>query len=406
MATKTLVARAARKSGLDTTSVSSSKRSSVVLVGLDLGTNKSCLLAAKADAREPFVNTIIPSVVGYAKAGIIDRILPGNAKTLFGQEALTNALHANLVAPLKEGVIADTTAALDFFQHLKRQIDPSGETEVRAVIGIPANADQAARDSIIKAATGVFDRIMLIPEPFLAALGVREDARLGQGDYVDPVTNSLFIDIGAGTSDLCRIQGYFPTAEDQISVPFAGDAIDSMILEGLSQKYPNHGLTRGKVREIKEANAYVGTQKGSTDVRVILAGKAHVLDLGDLLSRAANALIEKIYPALTKLIAQAPSDTVETLLKNIVITGGGSQIRGIDQVLQQKLTADGFEAPRVRVAGPDYKRYVAIGAMKAAQSARDDQWQVLLGTKRAETVTVAPLSARKAARDHGVAAGR
>ena len=36
--------------------------------------------------------------------------------------------------------------------------------------------------------------------PFLAALGVRDDSRLGQPNYVDPVTNSLFLDIGGGAS--------------------------------------------------------------------------------------------------------------------------------------------------------------------------------------------------------------
>ena len=34
------------------------------------------------------------------------------------------------------------------------------------------------------------------------------------------------IDIGAGSTDVCLIQGYYPSAEDQISFPFAGDAVD------------------------------------------------------------------------------------------------------------------------------------------------------------------------------------
>ena len=48
-------------------------------------------------------------------------------------------------------------------------------------------------------------------------------------------------------------------------------------------------------------------------------------------------------------------------------------------MLQKKLTDDGYEAPKVKLAGQDYKRYVAIGALKAARAARDNQWQVLLG---------------------------
>ncbi|MBL9204462.1 MAG: rod shape-determining protein [Opitutaceae bacterium] len=351
----------------------------VILLGFDLGTNKSCVLAGAPGSADFAVSKVIPSVVGYVKEGIVDGIITGNQRLLFGDLALQNALHAELVAPLAEGIISQQEAARDFFHHVRSLVDPTGQAEIRAVVGIPANAGSAARDSIRQCAMGSFERILLIPEPFLAALGFREDGRVGQPGYVDPVTNSLFVDIGGGTSDLCLVQGYFPTPDDQISIPFAGDAIDSLIMDDLNRTYPNNGLTRGRIREIKEAHAYVGAIRKPIDVRVILGGKAHTLELGEVLGRAANTLIDRIYPALTSLIARAPSDGVVTLLQNIVVTGGGSQIKGIDTVLQQRLVDDGYEAPKVRLAGQDYKRYVALGAIKAARSARDNQWQVLLG---------------------------
>ncbi len=350
----------------------------VVLVGFDLGTNKSCVLAGAPGSADFTLSKVIPSVVGYVKEGIVDGIIVGNQRLLFGELALQNALHAELVAPLAEGIISRQDAARDFFQHVRSLIDPAGQSELRAVVGIPANAGAAARDAIRQAALGSFDRLLLIPEPFLAALGFREDGRVGQPGYVDPVTNSLFVDIGGGTSDLCLVQGYFPTPEDQISIPFAGDAIDSLILDELNRTYPNNGLTRSRVRELKEAHAYVGPIRKPIDVRVVLGGKAHTLELGEVLGRSANSLIDRIYPALTTLIARASSDSVVTLLQNIVVTGGGSQIKGIDTVLQQRLVDDGYETPRVKLAGQDYKRYVALGAIKAARSARENQWQVLL----------------------------
>ena len=106
--------------------------------------------------------------------------------------------------------------------------------------------------------------------------------------------------------------------------------------------------------------------------------RGRALELGDAIGRAGSALIDKIYPALTTLIERASSDSVVTLLQNIIVTGGGSQIRGIDTVLQKKLADDGYESPKVRLAGQDYQRYVALGALKAARSARENQWQVLL----------------------------
>ncbi len=193
------------------------------------------------------------------------------------------------------------------------------------------------------------------------------------------MVNSLFIDIGGGTSDLCLVQGYFPTREDQISIPFAGDAIDQLLYDELNRTYPNNGLSRIKVRELKEAHGYVGPSRKPIEVKVIMGGKARTLELGDVLGQSGNSLIDKIYPALTALIQRASSDSVITLLQNIIVTGGGSQIRGIDTLLQKKLTDEGYEAPKVRLAGQDFKRYVALGALKAARSARENQWQVLLG---------------------------
>lgn len=350
-----------------------------ILVGFDLGTNKSCVLAGPAGTTDISVSKVIPSVVGYVKEGIVDGIITNNARVLFGEDALRNQLHARLVTPLEHGVIARPDAARDFFQHIRTLVDPSGTAEIRAVVGVPANAEEAAREDIRRTAQGIFSRILLIPEPFLAALGYRDDARVGQPGYLDPVINSLFIDIGGGTSDLCLVQGYFPTSEDQISIPFAGDAIDTLLHDELDRTYPNNGLSRLKVREIKETHAYVGPVRKPIEVKVIMGGKGHTLELGDVLGRSANALLEKIYPALTTLIQRAPSDSVVALLQNIIITGGGSQIKGIDTVLQKRLADDGYESPKVRLAGQDYKRYVALGALKAARSARENQWQVLLG---------------------------
>jgi rod shape-determining protein MreB len=352
--------------------------SKAMLAGFDLGTNKSCILAGPAGQDDITLSKIIPSVVGYVKEGIVDGIIAGNASILFGDDALNNMLHVNLVAPISEGVIEHPAATRDFFQRIRSLIDPSGQAEIRTVVGIPANASDQAREDIRQCALGVFDRILLVPEPFLSALGFRDDSRIGQAGYVDPVTNSLFIDIGGGTSDLCRVQGCFPSKEDQICIPFAGDAIDEILHNELNRLYPNNGLSRHKVREIKEANAYVGPVRKPIDVRVILGGKAHMLELGEALGRAANTLIDKIYPALTTLISRASSDSVVTLLQNIIITGGGSQIKGIDAVLQKRLADDGFESPKVKLAGQDYKRYVAIGALKAARAARENQWQYLL----------------------------
>ena len=80
-------------------------KAACLLMGLDLGTNKSCVLAGGPGSSDITVSKVVPSVVGYVKDGIVDGIITGNAKVLFGEEALRQMLHVELAVPLAEGVI-------------------------------------------------------------------------------------------------------------------------------------------------------------------------------------------------------------------------------------------------------------------------------------------------------------
>lgn len=346
-----------------------------MLLGFDWGTNKSCLKGTFGGRTELAADQIVPTIVGYAKDGVVEGLLPDNANVLFGDAAIRHRLHLNLVRPMLDGVIHDAAAARDFAHHLRNLLDVPAGTEVRAVIGMPANADSAARESLREAVSGLFDRVILIPEPFLAALGFRDESRLSDPDYLDPVRNSLLVDIGGGTSDLCLVQGYFPTAEEQISTAFAGDKVDAILHEAIRRTYPDCELTPFKIRELKERNAFVGTPTAAVVVNVMVNGKLRKLDITEHLAHACGALLQELHTHVRRLIAHASPDSVEDLLKNIILTGGGSRIRNLDKELQRLLAAEGYEQPAVRVTGERYREFVAQGALKAARQARENQWQ-------------------------------
>ena len=348
-----------------------------LLIGLDLGTNTSFIIAETADSQDYSVSQLLPSVVGYVGDGIVQGILPSDAQVFFGDEAIENKLHLQLVWPLRDGLVSNARAAKDLLLHMRSLVNPERAAEIRAVIGMPANATAESREALRAVVTGVFDRVLFIPEPFLAALGNRDEKLLGTKDYVDPVQNSLFVDIGAGTTDLCLVQGYFPKAEDQISFPVAGDKIDDMIRQGIERVYPDLKLSQLQIREIKESHSYVGASRGPIEQKVIVAGKGQTIEVSEAVGFACNQLLDMILDAVKKLIARAPSDSIVHLMQNILITGGGSQIQGIDTELQRRLVDEGYESPQVCTVGSEYKRFVGIGAIKAAQAARENQWQIL-----------------------------
>lgn len=357
---------------------SSSAANNTLLVGFDLGTNTSSVKSSTPGSSAVNISAVVPTVVGYADKGIVSGVIPGNASMLFGKEALQHRLHLRLVTPLVNGNVKDMAATADFSKHIRSLVDPKGKKEIKTVIGIPANANARSREQLMDAVKSVFDHVLLIPEPFLAALGHRDENRLRQPRYNDPVKNSLFVDIGAGTTDLCMIQGYFPTADDQISVLFAGDTVDEILADSIRRTYPETDLSILKVRQIKEDHSYAGQDMKKVNIRAIVGGKPRKLQMGELIGDACNALVDQIFDGVQIIISRASSDSVEEMMQNIILTGGGSRIRNISRELERKLLAEGYESPRVTTVGPNFKESVSIGALKAAHGARDDQWQILL----------------------------
>lgn len=354
-----------------------SQRGDVLLVGFDLGTNTSCVKAAWANSPELVVNEIIPTAVGYAREGLIDNLLPGNAKVLYGHAALKNRLYLRMVSPLANGIINDRAATHDFIRYIRQVINAPSGTEIRAVVGLPASADRAAHDQLMQVLTGFFDKVMLVPEPFLAALGFRDESRLSDPSYIDPVRNSIFVDIGAGTTDVCLVQGCFPTGEDQTSMAFAGDMVDLLIHSAIRSAYPDVEISIPKVREFKEQYSYVGKLDSQIQVGVLVGGKPRKLDLTVIIGDACQQLLIRVLDCLKAVIAQASSDSVGEVLQNIILTGGSSLIRNFDSELQHLLVEEGYEKPRVLKVGPNHKELVAKGALVAARQAKENQWTAL-----------------------------
>jgi rod shape-determining protein MreB len=321
------------------------------------------------------VDTVL-SVVGFPKAGMLPGILPTDADALFGQEALNYRTHLDLVWPLKDGFVSDLDVGKRLAGHLRELIDPGRQQKLWGVVGAPANATAQKQKDLRSTMVGVLDRIVIVPEPFLASMGLREDkGPMSKGSELDPTKNSLIVDIGAGTTDLCLVRGYFPTEDDQISFPKAGSFIDERLHRAIQQRYPDLNVSLVTVTQIKEQHSYVGPETRDATVKVYVDGRPQRLNFGELVHEACEALVPLIVNGIKNLLKRCDSDSTEKILQNIIVTGGGSQIDGISERIQQLLRADGYDEA-VTQTPADYKRLVARGALKIAQSVRDDQWQM------------------------------
>ncbi len=352
------------------------KTKQATILGIDLGTNSTVFQAAVDGNPIEHDRDVFPSLVGYAKPGLVPGILPANADVLFGEDALEYRLHLDLRWPLADGFVDDVETCQAFTQFIKQQIKSEDGSELWAVVGAPANATPEKQKLIRQAFAGVVDQMLVVPEPFLSAMGLRDDDRIGDSSYVDPTKHSLIVDIGAGTTDCCLVQGYFPGADDQISVPLAGDAIDEKLCDAMKKRYPDVKLTRVTVTRLKEESSFVGDPQ-PVEVKFYVDGKPKKVDVGDILRESCDILTEPVLDCIRQLLSRCDSESVVQVLQNIIVTGGGSQIRGFGERIEAILHEEGYEDARV-VTPEDYRYLVARGALKIANNVREDQWQVPL----------------------------
>ena len=206
--------------GATTATAEQEKTEGVLYLGIDFGTSHTSVAASNG------VREQIPSLVGYPKDVVSKKLLKKDV--LFGSEALEKRLSLNFFRPLeilktknhdREDFESNLKAAKDLLREIIRLAKPRKDELVYGVIGVPAQASIHSKDAIIKTAKEALDSVMLCSEPFAVAYGL---------DMLDDV---LVIDIGAGTTDLCRMHGTMPEEADQITTYYAGDWVDNRFAE-------------------------------------------------------------------------------------------------------------------------------------------------------------------------------
>lgn len=347
---------------------------SVVKIGFDLGTNTS-VVVAEEDGKEMKLRTdTVFSVIGYAKPEVLPGVLPGNRRVFYGDEAIQHRRWLDLKWPLEKGMVHDLPAAREFIGFVRSLLGTNGKSDVWAVVGSPARTEGHDIEILRDAMASTFQRFLVVPEPFLAALGIRDETKLNDPKYSDPVKNSMIVDIGAGTTDLCNLQGFYPTGNDQICVFKAGNDVDLKLRQLIERKYPDAKLHNVSVTRVKEENSFVGGAKKKVTLKISIHGKPRELEVGELIGQACEILVSDIVDGVMTLAKRCEQDVADLILGNIILTGGGSQIGGLDELVQKQVRDRGIPIARVTRA-EDYKKLVAKGALKVARMARDDQWQ-------------------------------
>ena len=295
-------------------------------VGIDLGTANTLVYVK---GRGIVINE--PSVVAVnQKTGQILAI---------GQEAkkMVGRTPGHIVAsrPLVAGVVSDfevTEQMLKFFIDKVHRESFSVLPRPRVVVGVPSGVTEVEKKAVEDATKSAGARaVYLIEEPMAAAIGIRLP--------VQEATGNMIIDIGGGTTEMAVISlGGFVVSR---SLRIAGDKLNEDIIQYVRDEF-NLLLGERTAEDIKLAvgSAYTLGEKLETIMRGrdLVTGLPKEMTIDDsqirkALSRSVKVLVNAIKGAVEETPPELVADIME---RGIFLVGGGSLLRGLDQLIAEQ----------------------------------------------------------------------
>ena len=237
------------------------------------------------------------------------------------------------IRPMKEGVIADFEMAEKMLRHfITKAHNRSTFVRPRIIIGVPSRITQVEQRAVRDSAELAGAReVYLIEEPVAAAIGA--------GLPITEPSGNMVVDIGGGTTDIAVLSlGGIVYSE---SVKVAGDRMDDAIMNYVKKKYNlligDHMAERIKV-EIGSAYPFEEKKELMVKGRDLISGIPRTLVLNDGEIREAlvepiSTIINAIKVALENTPPELAGDIIDC---GMVLTGGGSLLRGMDIRLREE----------------------------------------------------------------------
>jgi len=295
-------------------------------IGIDLGTANTLVYVK---GRGIVINE--PSVVAVnQKTGQILAI--GNeAKRMVGR----TPAHIVATRPLVEGVISDFEVTEQMLRYFINQVHKQTMAFLprpRVVVGVPCGVTEVEKRAVEDAARNAGAReVYLIEEPMASAIGARLPVQ-------DPAGN-MIVDIGGGTCEVAVISlGGIVVSK---SLRIAGDRLNEDIIRYARDEFK---LLLGE-KTAEDIKIGIGSAFEIDDtVEMAMRGrdlinglpKEIIVDDSEIrqaLSRSVKTLVN----AIKTTVEQTPPELVADIMeRGIVISGGGSLLRGLDKLVARE----------------------------------------------------------------------
>ena len=293
-------------------------------IGIDLGT-ASILVYIRGKG----VVLKEPSVVAYDRDTEKIKAIGEDARLMLGRTP------GNIVAvrPLRQGVISDYKVTEQMMKHfITKSIGHRAFRKPIIAVCVPSGVTEVERKAVEDATlmAGARD-VKIIEEPIAAAIGAGIDITKPCGNMV--------VDIGGGTSDIAVIS--LGGTVVSTSVKIAGDDFDEALVRFMRKK---HNLLIGERTaediKIRIGSAYPRAEVDYIDVRGrnLVTGlpktvKVSSEETEEALREPTSQIVEAIHSVLEKTPPELAADIAD---RGIVLTGGGSLLRGLEDLISSK----------------------------------------------------------------------
>ena len=270
-----------------------------------------------------------PSVVAIERKSGQVLAVGSDAKKMLGRTP------GNIVAirPMKDGVIADFEIAEKMLRHfITRAHNRNTFVRPRIIICVPSKITQVEQRAVKDSAELAGAReVYLIEEPIAAAIGA--------GLPIAEPFGNMVVDIGGGTTDVAVISLAGIVYSESVKV--AGDRMDDFIMSYIKRKY-NLLIGDHMAEQIKFeiGSAYPQDDRKTFMIkgRDLISGIPRTLVIDDAEIREAlaepiGAIVNAIKIALENTPPELAGDIID---RGIVLTGGGSLLRGMDVRLREE----------------------------------------------------------------------
>lgn len=239
-----------------------------------------------------------------------------------------------ILKPIKNSVVSNFDAAKYMLESLiLKAMGKQKLLKPKILVSVPEGITDIQKRAIKEAVLQIgVKKVTLVSRSIATALG--------SGIEINNPSASMILDIGGGSSEISVISLgniIFNKLEN-----FGGEQLDLDIINYIRKKY-NNLIGKNTAEQIKicigECNGSVENKKMQITGRNLETGLPNLFSINsEDLIEALNGTIIKIVELITMTLQNISSELSPDIMDNgIILTGGTSLLRGLDNLIQDKL---------------------------------------------------------------------